>query len=87
MPNLFKATPSGIFFPVLAATLILPLLITETEVSKTKGTFDDVGEPKHIGFFPNKLFLAPWGAIAGGAFVKQKTIKFFFYSLFGVISR
>ena len=37
MPNLSKATPSGIFLPVLAATLIFPLLITETDVSKIKG--------------------------------------------------
>ena len=80
MPNLSRATPSGIFFPVLAATLILPLLITETDVSKIKGTFDEVGVPKHIGFVPNKLFLDPWGAIAGGALVKQKTIKFFYKS-------
>ena len=43
-----------------------------------KGTFDEVGVPKQIGFVPNKLFLAPWGAMAGGALVKQKTIKFFF---------
>ena len=37
LPNLSKATPGGIFFPVFAATLIFPLLITETEVSKIKG--------------------------------------------------
>ena len=59
LPNLSKATPYGIFFPVLAATLILPLLITETEVSKIKGTFEAVGVPKQIGLVPNKLFLAP----------------------------
>ena len=77
LPNLSKATPLGIFFPVLAATLIFPLFITETDVSKIKGTFDEVGVPKQIGFVPNKLFLAPWGAIAGGALVKQNAIKFF----------
>jgi hypothetical protein len=59
LPNLSKATPSGIFFPVLAANLILPLLINETDVSKIKGIFDDVGVPKQIGFVPNKLFRAP----------------------------
>ena len=62
----------------LAATLIFPLLITETDVSKIKGTFEEVGVPKQIGFVPNKLFLAPCGAMAGGALVKQNTIKFFF---------
>ena len=61
----------------MAATLIFPLFIIETEVSNINGTFEEVGVPKQIGFVPNKLFLAPWGAIAGGAFVKQKTIKFF----------
>ena len=59
LPNLSNATPSGIFFPVFAATLIFPLLITETEVSKIKGIFDDVGVPKQIGLVPNKLFFAP----------------------------
>ena len=77
LPNLSKATPVGIFFPIFAATLIFPLLIIETEVSKIKGTFEDVGAPKQIGFVPNKLFFDPWGAIAGGALVKQKAIKFF----------
>ena len=59
LPNLSKATPPGIFFPVLAATLILPLLISETEVSKINGIFDEVGDPKHIGFVPNNFFLEP----------------------------
>ena len=59
LPNLSKATPAGIFFPILSATLIFPLLITEIEVSKMKGTFDDVGVPKQIGFVPNKLFFDP----------------------------
>ena len=59
LPNLSNATPSGIFLLVLAATLILPLLITDTDVSNIKGIFDAVGVPKQIGFVPNKLFLAP----------------------------
>ena len=58
MPNLSKATPSGIFVPSLAATLIFPLLIIDIEVSKIKGTLDPVGVPKQIGFVPNKLFKA-----------------------------
>ena len=48
-----------ILLPNFAATLIFPLLITETDVSKIKGIFDEVGVPKQIGFVPNKLFLAP----------------------------
>ena len=39
------------------------------EVSKIKGTFEPVGAPKQIGLVPNKLFKAPCGATAGGAFV------------------
>ena len=42
-----------------------------------KGTLSPVGLPKHIGLVPNKLFLAPWGASAGGAFVKHRANKFF----------
>ena len=81
LPNLSKATPSGISFLFLAATLIFPLFITETDVSNIKGILFEVGAPKHIGLVPNKLFLAPCGAIAGGALVKQKTIKFFFTAI------
>ena len=50
----------------------------DIEVSKIKGIFDPVGVPKHIGLVPNNAFLDPYGAIAGGAFVKQKAIRFFF---------
>ena len=39
------------------------------EVSKIKGAFEPLGDPKQIGLVPNKLFKAPCGAIAGGAFV------------------
>tara|TARA_B100001250_G_scaffold124702_1_gene105991 strand:- start:873 stop:1133 length:261 start_codon:yes stop_codon:yes gene_type:complete len=77
LPNLSNATPSGILLPVLAAILIFPLFIIETEVSKINGIFEFVGAPKQIGFVPNKDFIAPCGAIAGGAFVKIKAIKFF----------
>ena len=59
LPNLSSATPNGNFSPVFAATLILPLLIIETDVSKIKGTLEEVGAPKQIGLVPNKLFLAP----------------------------
>ena len=58
-PCLSKATPSGIFWLFLAATLILPLLIIEIDVSSIKGILDPVGHPKQIGFVPNKLFNAP----------------------------
>ena len=44
---------------VAAATLILPLLIIEIEVSKIKGTLEPVGVPKQIGLVPNKVFKAP----------------------------
>ena len=37
-----------------------------------------MGTPKQIGLVPNKDFFAPCGARAGGALVKQKTIKFLF---------
>ena len=77
LPYLSKATPSGILEPVLAATLILPLFIIDTDVSKMKGTFVEVGVPKQIGFVPNKVFNAPCGAIAGGALVKINVNKFF----------
>ena len=77
LPNLSKATPTGIFLPVLAATLILPLLISETDVSRINGILDVVGDPKQIGLVPKSFFFEPCGAIAGGALVKQKTIKFF----------
>ena len=70
-----KADPFVIFLPILAASLILPLLITDTDVSKINGVLLPDGVPKHIGFVPNKLFLAPKGARAGGAFVKQKIIN------------
>ena len=40
-----------------------------------KGILDEVGVPKQIGLVPNNFFLAPWGAIAGGAFVKHNAIK------------
>ena len=53
------AAPVWGFFPVLAATLILPLLIIETEVSNIKGIFDEVGVPKQIGLVPNKVYFAP----------------------------
>ena len=66
------------FSLLLAATLILPLLIIDKEVSKINGTFEPVGVPKQIGFVPNKLFEAPCGAIAGGALVNSIAIKFFF---------
>jgi len=46
-------------------------------VSKIKGTLEPVGVPKQIGFVPNNFLFAPCGAIAGGALVKQKTVKFF----------
>ena len=45
-------------------------------MSKIKGVLP-VGAPKQIGFVPNRDFLAPYGAKAGGALVKQKTINFF----------
>ena len=76
LPDLFKATPYGIFSPSLWARLIFPLLIIEVDASKIKGILP-VGTPKQIGLVPNKGFFAPWGAKAGGAFVKQKTIRFF----------
>ena len=76
-PFLSKATPAGIFLPSLAATLIIPLLIIETDESKINGTFPPDGVPKQIGLVPNKVFFAPKGAIAGGALVKHQTIKFF----------
>ena len=47
-------------------------------MSKTNGIFEDVGVAKQIGFVPNNFFLEPYGAIAGGALVKQIAIKFFF---------
>ena len=50
----------------------------ETDVSNMNGAFDPVGDPKQIGFVPNKDFIAPCGAIAGGALVKTKAIIFFF---------
>ena len=71
-PFLSKATPRGIFSPSFAALLIFPLLITEIDVSKTNGALLPEGAAKQIGFVPNKVFFAPWGAIAGGAFVKHK---------------
>ena len=77
-PFLSKAEPSGIFVPIFAASLILPLLTFDIDVSNMKGTLSPVGLPKHIGLVPNKLFLAPWGASAGGAFVKHRANKFFF---------
>ena len=40
LPNLSKATPDGINWLFLAATLILPLLITEIDVSKIKGILE-----------------------------------------------
>ena len=43
LPSLSKATFFGIFFPVLAATLNLPLFIIDTEVSNMKGILEDVG--------------------------------------------
>ena len=76
LPYLFKATPKGIFFPNFSACLILPLFIIDVDVSNIKGILP-VGTPKQIGFVPNNDFLAPYGARAGGALVKQKTIKFF----------
>ena len=72
-----NATSNGIFIPSFAALLIFPLLITETDESKINGIFDPVGDPKQIGLVPKTLFRAPYAAIAGGAFVKQKTNKFF----------
>ena len=78
LPNLSKATPSGIFEFVLDATLIFPLLIIETDVSNMNGAFDPVGDPKQIGFVPNKDLIAPCGAIAGGALVNTKATIFFF---------
>ena len=69
LPNLSNATPSGILWLFLAATLIFPLFIIEIDVSKIKGILDPVGVPKQIGFVPNNVFSAPWGATAGGAFV------------------
>ena len=36
-----------------------------------------MGAPKQIGFVPNKDFIAPYGAMAGGALVKQNTNKLF----------
>ena len=58
-PFLSKATPAGIFLPSLAATLIIPLLIIETDESKINGTFPPDGVPKQIGLVPNKVFFAP----------------------------
>ena len=43
--------------------------MTDIDVSNMKGIFDPVGVPKQIGLVPNKLFKAPCGATAGGAFV------------------
>ena len=37
-----------------------------------------MGAPKQIGFVPKRDFLEPYGAKAGGAFVKQNKIKFYF---------
>ena len=65
-----------VFFPNFSACLILPLFIIDVDVSNIKGTLP-VGTPKQIGFVPNKDFLAPYGARAGGALVKQNTINFF----------
>ena len=59
LPNLSNATPFGIFWLFLAANLIFPLLIFAIAVSNIKGTLAPVGEPIHIGFVPNKLYLAP----------------------------
>ena len=44
-------------------------------MSNINGILEFVGAPKHMGFVPNKDFNAPWGAIAGGAFVNINEIK------------
>ena len=54
------------------------MLDKEVLINIFKKLLDEAGVPKQIGFVPNKLFLAPWGAMAGGALVKQNAIKFFF---------
>jgi len=58
LPDLFNATPYGIFSPSLCARLIFPLLIIEVDESRIKGTLP-VGTPKQIGLVPNKDFFAP----------------------------
>ena len=65
-------------YDVLSEGLIKGQFIIDTDVSNIKGILEDVGVPKHIGFVPNNFFFEPKGAIAGGALVKQNTIKFFF---------
>ena len=70
LPNLSNATPSGIFWLFLAATLILPLFITEIDVSSIKGILEPLGVPKQTGLVPNKDFKPQGGQNHGGAFVK-----------------
>ena len=41
----------------------------EIDVSNINGILEPVGDPKQIGLVPNKVFNAPCGATAGGAFV------------------
>ena len=84
-PFLLSATPDGIFKPSLSARLKIPRFIFVVDESKINGTLP-VGEPKQIGLVPNKGFRDPKGANAGGAFVKQNTINFFFYSSFCIKS-
>ena len=66
------------FLLSFAATLIFPLLIMDIEQSKIKGALFFKETPKAMGLVPNKLFLDPYGAIAGGALVNPRAIKFCF---------